>query len=319
VLTHTRHYGIHGVSVSVRAEPRLLCALDRRLRTFAQHADEHPAQLSFDYAAAAQSAAPETARPIYDPEDGTAVYDDRTDTLSMRLGKHIHATCAPEAGRTQINVEALTSRNRWLVSHAVLTLPLLEMLKRRGLFGIHASGVARDGRAVILAGASGSGKSTLSLILADAGFDFLSDDMLFLKAAHDGLRVLAFPDEIDVTEDTAMLLPGLRSLLDEPRLPGWPKWSFRLEDRFATSIAWSCRPAALVVPRIAEVDRSRLEPMRPDQALLELVPNVLLTSPEASQAHLAVLARLTAETPCYRLLLTRDVNALPGLLGELLA
>ena len=56
-----------------------------------------------------------------------------------------------------------------------------------------------------------------------------------------------------------------------------------------------------------------------DEALLELAPNVLLTEPRSSQAHLDVLAALVRETACYRLETGRDFHVLPTLLRNLLA
>ena len=54
---------------------------------------------------------------------------------------------------------------------------------------LHATTVAKDGRAVMLSGVSGSGKSDLALRLIDRGFTLVSDDRT-LVAKADG-RVIA--------------------------------------------------------------------------------------------------------------------------------
>jgi len=54
---------------------------------------------------------------------------------------------------------------------------------------LHASTVAKDGRAVLIAGPSGSGKSDLALRLLDRGFTLVSDDQTILK--KDGTRLIA--------------------------------------------------------------------------------------------------------------------------------
>lgn len=54
---------------------------------------------------------------------------------------------------------------------------------------IHASTVAREGRAVLITGPSGSGKSDLTLRLIDHGFTLVSDDRTLLR--KDGDRLLA--------------------------------------------------------------------------------------------------------------------------------
>ena len=52
---------------------------------------------------------------------------------------------------------------------------------------LHASSVARDGRAVLISGPSGSGKSDLSLQLIDRGFLLVSDDRTIVRREGDRL------------------------------------------------------------------------------------------------------------------------------------
>ena len=60
---------------------------------------------------------------------------------------------------------------------------------------LHASCVALDGRAVLIAGPSGSGKSDLALRLLDRGFTLVSDDRTILSKEGD-LLVASAPDRI---------------------------------------------------------------------------------------------------------------------------
>ena len=64
-----------------------------------------------------------------------------------------------------------------------MTLPSSETL--------HASTVAIDGRAVLIAGLSGSGKSDLALRLIDRGAVLVSDDYTVVSRAGDELTACA--------------------------------------------------------------------------------------------------------------------------------
>ncbi|QDP20242.1 HPr kinase/phosphorylase [Sphingomonas xanthus] len=56
---------------------------------------------------------------------------------------------------------------------------------------LHATSVAKDGRAVLICGPSGSGKSDLALRLLDHGFTLVSDDRSIVHKSGDRLIVSA--------------------------------------------------------------------------------------------------------------------------------
>jgi len=195
----------------------------------------------------------------------------------------------------------------------------MEQLKRRGHYSVHAAAVAVGDKCLIMPGTSGSGKTTLALALARAGFAFLSDDMVYLSSARGRLEALAFPEAFDVTDETVGLFPELSALRASKKLPGAPKHQLRVESRYEARVAWRCAPVALVFPSVAQGSSvSTLEPMDPGSALLELVPNVLLTETRSSQRHLDALAALVSTCACYRLSTGRDFDALAIQLRQLL-
>jgi hypothetical protein len=265
---------------------------------------------------------PAGGRPVYDPPGGEVVYHAGRDALYIRLGERLAALCEPAQGRTRIAVRELREEDLWVLSHPLFTLPLAELAKRRGRFSLHAAGLALDGRALVLPGTSGAGKSTLAVALARTGLGFLGDDTLFLTQRPEGLRLLAFPDEIDLTDESAAFFPDLVPHLTAPGHGGWRKLQLaagRLADPAETAPVWDCAPGVLVFPRVSGAAESRLTPIEPDEALLELAPNVLLTEPRSSQAHLDALAALAAASDCYRLETGRDLAAAARLLRGLLA
>ncbi|MEO7815362.1 MAG: HPr kinase/phosphatase C-terminal domain-containing protein, partial [Sphingomicrobium sp.] len=60
---------------------------------------------------------------------------------------------------------------------------------------VHATTVAKDGRAVVIAGRSGSGKSDLALRLIDRGFVLVSDDQTLISKAN-GKLIASAPTTI---------------------------------------------------------------------------------------------------------------------------
>jgi hypothetical protein len=321
---HARTYELHGVRLEVATDdPRVAELLAPRLRRFAA-APGRLADLVFRYTAAA---APLPAgagrgdgrlRTVYDAPEGDIVYDEAADLLHIVHPHRIRLVSDAAAGSVHACFAGLRAEDARLLSHPFFTIALLDQLKRRGLYGLHAALLARDGVALIVPGSSGAGKSTLALALLRGGFALGGDDLCFLRPAEAGLQVLAFPDEIDVTEATTRFFPELRRLPAGERAPGAPKWSLLPEDVYPTTFVSACRPGALVFPRIGSTPESRLEPMGAAEALLALMPNVLLTEPRASQAHLDAIGALVRASRCYRLTTGRDFDRLPALLARCL-
>jgi hypothetical protein len=308
-------YLLHGVRVGVAApDERVAAGVRSRLAglpldggpphdvSYEIHVGDHP------------FGRPERVRPVYDPPVGEVVYDDGADVLYIDYGPRLRVLCDVGSGWVRASALGTEPADLWALSHPLFTLPLVELLKRRGLYGLHAGGVCRGGRALLLPGTSGSGKSTLTLALARAGFGFLGDDTLFLQ----GRRVLAFPDEFDLTDETVSFFPELAPLLDGGRPDGWRKRQLRVEREYGTEVVWECEPALLVFPQVAGRAESVLSPMEPGEALLELAPNVLLTEPASSQAHLDALAGLVERCRCYRLETGRDLDGAVRMLEALL-
>jgi hypothetical protein len=299
-------YDLHGVAVETRVgDPALAEALDGRLRHFRAEATREP-DVVFELGSEPQPRPSGTGRRVYEPPEGEVLYFDGEDVLWIDF-RGVRVRCEPARGRVW---SWGPSTDVWLRSRPMFTLPLVETLKRRGLYALHAAGVARDGRALLLPGTSGAGKSTLTVALARASNQVLADDMVFIA----GDRVHGFPDEADVSDATARWFPELAAL--DGRTPeGWPKHRVRLEDVFGVPVAMTATPAAIVLPEIADVEVSTLEPVPAEVALVALAPNVLLTEPAAAQQHLDALGELVRRTPCQRLVAGRDFDHIAALLG----
>jgi hypothetical protein len=313
-----RRYDFHGVGLEVAtADDALAEAIDGRLRHFATAAGA--ADLRFEYRTGAEHLVERPSgegRPVYDTAAGDVRYYEDGDQLYMET-PGVRVLCRAGEGRTTVSRLESAPEDLWLLSRPMLTLPLLEMLERRGLYGVHAAGVAVGDRAVVLAGPSGSGKSTLAVTLARAGLPLLSDDLVFLSA-DGGVRVHGFPEEIDVSAQTAGWFPELGSLAGPPPA-GWPKHRVRADEVLGAVAAPVCEPGVLIVPTVAGDQPTTVAELAPGEALLELAPNVLLTDRASSQAHLDALGALVRSSRCHRLSVGRDFERIPDVVRQLAA
>lgn len=86
---------------------------------------------------------------------------------------------------------------------------------------LHASGVIKNGQAIIFSAAGGAGKSTISAMLKAHGYGYLSDDFI---AADDNGQVYPFPAAISVKEGAAKRLsefyPELKEINSERAFTG---------------------------------------------------------------------------------------------------
>ena len=323
-----RTFELHGIALGVCArDAAVLEALELRLRDFATgdgDAGERDPELRFEFVAGGISdpTPPSgTARPVYDTPHGTLHYFPAADLLRGRLGG-VELRCEARRGVARFESPSYDGRDLYLATHPLATISLMELLERRGLFALHAACLSTaDRRGVLLAGASGAGKSTLALALVHAGLRFLSDDIVFLLArddSDDAVRVLGFADTIGLTEHAADRFPALRARCAQPPAPGYPKRLHRIEDLFEEPALPDCRPNVLVFPEVSPEHPSDIAPLDPGAALLRLVPDVLLTDPAATQAHLRAIASLVGQVRCYTLRSGFDLERAADLVAALL-
>jgi hypothetical protein len=93
-----------------------------------------------------------------------------------------------------------------VIEFAVFTLAA----RAQGLVSLHAACVGRGGRGVLLMGPTGAGKSTLALQCLVCGFDFLSEDSLFM--APDTMLATGVANFLHVRADSLRWLERARDV-----------------------------------------------------------------------------------------------------------
>src|SRR5581483_9630150 len=144
-----------------------------------------------------------------------------------------------------------------------------------GLYTIHATALAKNGRGVLIPGDSGRGKTTSCLALLRAGYHCLSDDHPLLRMSGDHLEILSFPVKIDVTETTVRFFPELAAANGRLKA-GVRKQHFDVVSIYPHSRADSAAPALLLFPRVVDWPRSSLEPLPKSRALEEVLRQGML-------------------------------------------
>lgn len=163
---------------------------------------------------------------------------------------------------------------------------------------LHASAVARDGRAVIMSGESGSGKSTLAALLGEEGWRLMGDEFTLIDPA-DG-DALAFPRAVSlknaaIAEVAARVDPARLG----PLLAGTPKGDIRHLVPRADAIAAMhepARPALLLFPRFG--GDVAIEPMGEGEAFVRLT-EASTNYVALGEVGFAALTRLVRETPAF--------------------
>jgi len=198
-------------------------------------------------------------------------------------------------------------------------LVLIELLRRGGLYTIHATALEHNGRAILIPGNSGRGKTTSFISLLRSGYRYLSDDHPLLYEAGAHVEVLPFPIKINVTDATVQFFPELREASEQVLHPGVPKRFFYAEDLYPTAVGERCQPALVLFPHVVDAPKSHLELLPKSRALEALLPQALLVyDQEVARREFKVLAKLVQQVDCYRLHFGRDILDLPKLITPLL-
>ncbi|MBN8845096.1 MAG: HprK-related kinase A [Sphingomonadales bacterium] len=163
---------------------------------------------------------------------------------------------------------------------------------------LHASAVARDGRAVVMSGESGSGKSTLAALLGEGDWRLMGDEFTLIDpVAGDAL---AFPRAISLKNEAIAEMAGrVDAARLGPLLAGTPKGDIRHLIPRADAIAamhQPVRPALILFPRFG--GEPAIEPMGEGEAFVRLT-EASTNYIALGEAGFAALTRLVRTTPAF--------------------
>jgi hypothetical protein len=205
----------------------------------------------------------------------------RGSALKIR-GPGVYAHAEPCLGRATGLVSSDYLANPQRLREDILEPLMLALVTRHDRAPVHASAFVAEGLAIVLAGPSGSGKSCLARAADAAGFQLLSDDVVYVQRSP-RLAVWGWPR-------AAHLLPGDA---------GRGRWATRIRNgkakrvvplRSATAAAIRCERAVLcVLGRGNQPELSRISATEALRRLWPLDPGFDLL-PDAIRAAVGALA-----------------------------
>lgn len=176
---------------------------------------------------------------------------------------------------------------------------------------VHAGGLARDGRALLVAGAGNAGKSTLTRVCLDAGFEVLGDNVVEVEL---GARTVIHP-----TYPTFKIRP--RPVVPVPAAWPAPSWDDEAEKDiyFLGGLLASSGPAAHVATLVLdERGPGAPAPLALSAAAFRVAPNTVGQFPFFEGETLTRTGRVVAARPTFEAG-RMHIPAIPDVVAGLLA
>jgi len=203
--------------------------------------------------------------------------------------------------------EAIVSRGRQRLykgeCNGALALALLDHTvralvegARRGLV-LHAGAVATKGNAVLLPGATGAGKTTLTAWLIGRGFEYLTDELVFLRDRS--LLCEPFRRALNVKQRGGPALAGILKL-DSPEAALKSPHGYLVAPPRRRRAAGAARARTILFPRFDPGAEFSLRALPPGECALRLMSALINTRLRRDRGFSAV-THLAKACPAYAL------------------
>lgn len=178
---------------------------------------------------------------------------------------------------------------------------------------VHAAGVERAGRAVLMPAPMEAGKTTLAAGLVDRGLGYLTDEAVALDPAT-GL-VHPYPKPLTIAGGSRRLFEHLDPPV-EPAVERYTGWSWQVPPDAIRpgATAAPCRPATVILPEYREGARTRMVPISRGEALVALCENAFNLE-RMGRRGFEALGRAVSDCACYRLVSGDLESACEAVLG----
>lgn len=271
-----RYFEIHSFNFSISTRCR---ELEAGLASLYPALSSAPGKCSAEWSVESRKGRKKTARSYLSYEDGNLIH------------------------QTQ-SIEDALDYLEWRI-----TTRILQNLKQ--FIQIHAAGVERGGKALLLVGPSGSGKSSLALCLLRRGWKCMSDEVVLLDAGCGS--VLPFPRSFHADFSAMKIFHDLVAKQGDTAFRD-SSGKMRLDPSFALEdwVAEPSPPGWIVFPDYQPGHSGEIEPVGETEAL-SLMLSQAINLAEHGKRGLDALMELVRSLQCFRLT-TGDLNVATSLL-----
>jgi hypothetical protein len=241
---------------------------------------------------------------------------------TLQLGRWGHCHIDLAAGRATAFLAHKLAEQAELVCRYLLNTILTNFMIASGYGFLHATGLVKEQRALLLMAPHNSGKSTSALRLVFAGYALLSDSMIFVDGQADGLHLYGFPvGQFKLRSDMVDHFPQVTHLLAGQTVRGEIKQAADLRQLDPALVHERyLQPSEIVLCllSLSHEDKSTLRPVGEQEVQEAIMANSLFyDSADVWQSNLAQIGRLLAVARTFHLAVGHDtaglVNALDAL------
>jgi hypothetical protein len=201
---------------------------------------------------------------------------------------------------------------------SLIGFSIAEVLKYHNLYFLHSAALYGNGMGYLISGDGGCGKTTTSLSLVRGGFQYVSDDSLFIKELNGEVVVCPLYTSFHIDQDLAKRFPEVARGKDLP-IPDGVKLSVDISQTFPGSFISHMRPDVIIFPRINSNGESQLYPISRMEVYRRLLKQTVLAIDKAvSRNQIRALEKLVKQTVGFELLSGRDIYEDPKKLIRLI-
>ncbi|MEZ4698392.1 MAG: hypothetical protein R2832_18385 [Rhodothermales bacterium] len=206
------------------------------------------------------------------------------------------------------------------ILYFIVTFALLALLQRRSLYAIHGAAVCRgEEQGILFVGYSDTGKSTMTMALVRRGWDYLSDDSIFVHESNETVEALPFRRDFGLDPDADQYFPELAGT-DSMQMTDIEKLRVKVDQLFPAQGRERCIPRVIIFPKITDIERSVLSEVGQSEALALLMRqcSFIDTDRDLAAAQMKTLQGLVRQCRLYKLQAGRDLKDDPGSVENLL-